>query len=115
MLGCILCQHYITNGLRGRVRSFEDSVAALCRHIDRIREVTGSFENVAIGSDLDGYIKPALPGLEHMGRMRALQESLRERYGPENAEKISSGNALRVLRSAWRAASPPGWAGASTD
>ncbi len=31
-------------------------------------------------------------------------ESLHARYGPENAEKIASGNALRVLRSAWRAA-----------
>jgi microsomal dipeptidase-like Zn-dependent dipeptidase len=66
---------------------------------------------VGIGSDLDGYIKPALPGLEHMGRMRSLQESLRERYGAENAERISSGNALRVLRSAWRASPPRGWAG----
>jgi microsomal dipeptidase-like Zn-dependent dipeptidase len=105
VLGCILCEHYVTSGLRRRVRSYEDSVEALCRHIDRIREVTGSFENVAIGSDLDGYIKPALPGLEHMGRMRALQVSLRERYGPEHAQKICSANALRVLRSSWRTAS----------
>lgn len=110
VVGCILCEHYITNGLPGRVRSREDSIAALCRHVDRIREVTGSFDHVAIGSDLDGYIKPALPGLEHMGHMRALQESLRRRYGTENAEKLSCGNALRVLRSAWRAAPPADWA-----
>jgi microsomal dipeptidase-like Zn-dependent dipeptidase len=31
VLGCILCEHYITSGLRRRVSSFEDSVAALCR------------------------------------------------------------------------------------
>ncbi len=104
VLGCILCEHYITSGLRGRVSSFEDSVAALCRHIDRIHDLTGSFDHIAIGSDLDGYIKPALPGLEHMGRMRALQGSLRERYGPEHAEKICNGNALRVLRSSWTTA-----------
>jgi microsomal dipeptidase-like Zn-dependent dipeptidase len=102
VLGCILCQHYITSGLRRRVRTYEDSVAALCRHIDRIRDVTAGFDHVAIGSDLDGYIKPALPGLEHMGRMRALQRSLSERYGPEAAEQICSSNALRVLRSAWQ-------------
>src|SRR5579859_3623998 len=109
VMGCILCQHYITSGLPGRVRDRGQSIDALCRHIDRIHEVTGSFENVGIGSDLDGYIKPALPGLEHMGHMRALQEALRERYGAETAEMISSRNALRVLRGGWRAARPAGW------
>lgn len=102
LLGCILCEHYITNGLPIRIRNYQDSVDALCRHIDRIREITGSFDHLAIGSDLDGYIKPALPGLEHMGRMRALQQSLSERYGVDDAEKICNGNALRVLRRAWR-------------
>ena len=102
VLGCILCEHYITNGLRRHVRTYEDSVAALCAHIDRIHDVTGTFDHIAIGSDLDGYIKPALAGLEHMGRMQALQQSLHDRYGSDNAEKICSANALRVLRSAWR-------------
>ncbi len=102
VLGCILCEHYVTSGLPVRVRSYEDSVAALCTHIDRIRQLTGSFESIAIGSDLDGYIKPALPGLEHLGRMRALQQSLRDRYGLDNADKICNGNALRLLRSSWR-------------
>ncbi len=102
VLGCILCEHYISSGLRRRIRSYEDSVTVLCRHIDRIHEVTGSYDHVAIGSDLDGYIKPALPGLEHMGRMRDLQRSLVERYGTVAGEQICSGNALRVLRDTWR-------------
>jgi microsomal dipeptidase-like Zn-dependent dipeptidase len=107
VLGCILCEHYISSGLPGRVQTFEDSVQALCRHIDRIREVTGSFDHIGIGSDLDGYIKPALPGLEHMGRMRELQQSLEQRYGAAAAEQICSGNALRVLRTAWRHTAAP--------
>jgi microsomal dipeptidase-like Zn-dependent dipeptidase len=102
VLGCILCEHYMTSGVHHRVRSFEDSVDVLCRHIDHIHDVTGSYDHVAIGSDLDGYIKPALPGLEHMGRMRDLQQSLRDRYGAAASEHICSTNALRVLRSAWR-------------
>jgi microsomal dipeptidase-like Zn-dependent dipeptidase len=104
VLGCIMCEHYITSGLPVRTNNYEDSVKALCEHIDRIHSVTESFDHIAIGSDLDGYIKPALPGLEHMGHMRALQQSLAQRYGPQDAEKISSGNALRVLRSSWRTA-----------
>jgi microsomal dipeptidase-like Zn-dependent dipeptidase len=103
VIGCIFCQHYITSGLPGRVHDFSDSIEALCRHIDHIRDVTGSIDHVAIGSDLDGYIKPALPGLEHMGRMRAFQDALERRYGTGDAAKIASGNALRVLRQAWRA------------
>ena len=101
VLGCILCEHYISDGSKGQPASFHDSFQLLARHIDHIREVTGSFEHVAIGSDLDGYIKPALPGLEHMGTMTELQAALRQRYGEQDAELISSGNALRVLRAGW--------------
>jgi microsomal dipeptidase-like Zn-dependent dipeptidase len=102
VLGLILGSHYITDGLQDSVSDFDGSLAALCRHIDRVHDVTGSFDHVAIGSDLDGYIKPALPGLEHQGRMRPLQEALGKRYGPDVAEQVSSANALRVLRSGWR-------------
>jgi microsomal dipeptidase-like Zn-dependent dipeptidase len=110
VLGCIMCQHFMTSGVRRQVKSYDDSFEVLCRHIDRLRDVTGSFDHVAIGTDLDGYIKPALPGLEHLGHMSRLQQSLRDRYGTADAEKICSGNALRVLRSAWRASPPQDWA-----
>jgi microsomal dipeptidase-like Zn-dependent dipeptidase len=100
LLGLILCQHYITSGL-DVPETFEGSVQALCRHIDKLHELTGSYEHIAIGSDLDGYIKPALPGLEHQGRMAELQRALVERYGSEVAEQIAGGNALRVLRAQW--------------
>jgi microsomal dipeptidase-like Zn-dependent dipeptidase len=101
LLGLILCQHYITSGLHHVPETFEGSVQALCRHVDKIHELTGTFDHIAIGSDLDGYIKPALPGLEHQGRMADLQAALRARYGTDVAEQISSGNSLRVLRTQW--------------
>ena len=100
VLGCILCEHYMTSGL-SVASSLEGSLDALCRHIDKIHELTGSYDNIGIGSDLDGYIKPALPGLGEMSRMKELQAHLRTRYGAADAEKISSGNALRVLRAEW--------------
>ncbi|HEX3977351.1 MAG TPA: membrane dipeptidase [Solirubrobacteraceae bacterium] len=101
LLGLILCQHYITSGLHDVAETFEGSVKALCRHIDKLRELTGSYDHIGIGSDLDGYIKPALPGLEHQGRMAPLQQALRDRYGDDAAEQIAGGNALRVLRGEW--------------
>jgi microsomal dipeptidase-like Zn-dependent dipeptidase len=98
VIGLIMCSHYIASGLRPRApRMFEHSFHLLCEHIDQICEVTESFDNVAIGSDLDGFIKPALPGLEHMGRMARLQDELVKRYGGDLAAKITHGNALRVL------------------
>ena len=99
VIGLIVCKHYISRGLRPwRPKRFEDSVELLCKHIDRIREITGSSEFVGIGSDLDGFIKPALPDLGHMGRMDELQDALAERYGQSEAAKICAENALRVLR-----------------
>ena len=81
--------------------SLEGSLETVCRHIDKIHDLTGSYDHIAIGSDLDGYIKPALTGLDDMSRMTSLQDYLRTRYGDADAEKICSGNALRVLRAAW--------------
>ena len=101
VLGLILCEHFITSGLHGIDKSFDGSVKALCEHIDRIHNLTGGYDHIGIGSDLDGYIKPALPGLEHMGTMAALQHELESRYGQQTAEKICGGNALRVLRDNW--------------
>jgi microsomal dipeptidase-like Zn-dependent dipeptidase len=100
MVGLIMAQHFITDGMP-KAKTYDESFRALCRHIDRIHEITGSYDAIGIGSDLDGYIKPALPGLGHEGCMLRLQHSLRDKYGPETAEMISSGNALRVLRAAW--------------
>jgi microsomal dipeptidase-like Zn-dependent dipeptidase len=107
VIGLIAAQHFITDGMP-KARTYDDSFEALSRHIDHIHDVTRSYDAIGIGSDLDGYIKPALPGLEHEGRMLRLQHSLRDRYGPEAAEKISSGNAMRVLHSAWTVSQPSG-------
>ena len=102
-MGVILCDHFVKEGLRHRrTRTFEESLEAICRHVDRIREITGSHRHAAIGSDLDGYIKPTLAGLDDMSAMAALREGLRRRYG-DDANAICQGNALRVLRAGWAA------------
>ncbi len=81
-----------------------------CRHRRPLRrreynlpdDVTHSYDHIGIGSDLDGWIKPALTGLEHLGHMARLQAGLQERYGAAAAQKICSGNARRVLMQGWR-------------
>ena len=57
----------------------------------------------AIGSDIDGFIKPTLAGLATMADMKRLEAALIGRYGARDGELISSGNALRPMRSYWGA------------
>ena len=100
--GLILAQHQLNDGVRRtHTKSFEESIEVIYKHIDRIAEITGSHAYTAIGSDLDGFIKPTMGGLESMADMARLQQALRDRYGEEDAERICSGNALRVLRAGW--------------
>jgi membrane dipeptidase len=101
VLGLILAEHQAADGFR-KPKSFEDSVALLCRHIDRIAEVAGSHEHTAIGTDLDGFIKPVLSGLDTAANLAALETALAERYGEADSELITSGNVLRLLRNYWQ-------------
>ncbi len=102
VVGLIFAQHQLNDGVRrGHTHSFDDSFEVICRHLDRIAEITGSHAHAAIGSDFDGFIKPTMGGLESMTDMARLQRSLRDRHGAEDAECICSGNALRVLRAGW--------------
>jgi microsomal dipeptidase-like Zn-dependent dipeptidase len=103
VVGLILSSVFIADGLAAEPpTSGEQSFEILCRHIDQIAAITGSHRHIAIGSDLDGFIKPVLPGFEDSGRLGSLGPALAARYGPSVAEEIRSGNALRVLRAGWR-------------
>jgi microsomal dipeptidase-like Zn-dependent dipeptidase len=98
VIGLIMCTHYVSHGLYPPEET-SHSLDLLYAHIDAIAELCDwSHDHIAIGSDLDGFIKPALPGLERLEYMGALQDGLVRRYGREIADKISSGNALRMLR-----------------
>ena len=99
LIGLIFADHQILDGTpKKRTRKFRESFHFLCRHIDHIQQVTGTHEHTAIGSDLDGFIKPTLAGLHDMRCMDRLQEALFSRYGATVTDQISSGNALRLLR-----------------
>jgi microsomal dipeptidase-like Zn-dependent dipeptidase len=104
VVGLIFAQHQLTDGVRMRhTRTFEESFEVIERHVERIREITGSHRHTAIGSDFDGFIKPTLGGLESMADMAVVERALVARYGDDDAAAICSGNALRLLRTLWRA------------
>lgn len=101
VLGVILCQHYACDGIRKDTASFAQSMDVIRRQIDRINHVTGSLDHAAIGTDLDGFIKPTLVGLSSARDLKRMEQELVDIYGASAAERICSGNALRVLRNHW--------------
>ncbi len=100
VIGLIIAEHQAGDGFP-HTKTQADSIDLLCRHADRIAAIAGSHRHTAIGTDLDGFIKPTLAGLEDSSRLPGLENGLRERYGDADAELITSGNVLRVLRSSW--------------
>lgn len=100
VVGLILARHQLCEA--ADVQDPDDvaeTPRVLRRHIDAIRERVPGRTNahVAIGSDLDGFIKPTMPGIETASDLATLEAPLRAAYG-DDAEMILSGNAMRVAR-----------------
>jgi microsomal dipeptidase-like Zn-dependent dipeptidase len=102
VVGLILAQYQLNNGIRHfYTRSFDQSFDVIRRHVNKIVEVTGSHEHVALGTDFDGFIKPTMSGLEDMSDLTRLEQRLRQEYGDADADLITHRNALRVLHALW--------------
>jgi microsomal dipeptidase-like Zn-dependent dipeptidase len=95
VVGLILARHQLQDG-RADGEGIDHTVATIRAHVDRIREVTGSNDHVGIGSDLDGFIKPTMSGVESAVDLAKLEDALRTAY-PADADAILAGNALRVV------------------
>jgi microsomal dipeptidase-like Zn-dependent dipeptidase len=103
VVGLIMAQHQLNDGIRKKeTTTLEESLEVIYTHIDKIAEITGGYEQVALGTDFDGFIKPTMGGLKDMSDLRHLEAALREHYGDENAERMMFKNALGVLQTLWR-------------
>lgn len=104
VVGLIACKHWMGKGMQ-EPKTFAASMDVICRHLEHIRAVAkdpeGTHRFSAFGSDQDGFIKPALPGLETPAGFARVEQELSQRYGTGAAQQICSGNALRVLEY-WR-------------
>lgn len=104
VVGLIMAQHQLNDGIRKKETvTLDESLEVICKHIDKIAEVTGGYEQVALGTDFDGFIKPSMGGLKDAADLRLLEAALIDRYGAENAERITWKNALGVLQRLWPA------------
>jgi microsomal dipeptidase-like Zn-dependent dipeptidase len=102
LIGIILFNHWLRQ--RSEQISGLDGFDLLFRAIDHIHDVTQSYDNIAIGSDLDGFIQP-VKGCETYSKTIQLVDAINRRYSPSRypgvAEKILCQNALDVLHRGW--------------
>lgn len=109
VIGLIMAQHQLNDGLRKSgdyTETFAESLEVIFKHVDKLVEITGGFDHIGLGTDFDGFIKPTMAGLDKMSDLGALDAALRKKYGDEATEKMTSGNALRVLRKLWSKPAP---------
>jgi microsomal dipeptidase-like Zn-dependent dipeptidase len=113
LIGILLCDVDLACNLPP-----SDAPGYVLTHLERIAEVieradipgVGKYDCLAIGTDLDGYVRPPA-GVETAAKLRVVVQAIQDRLGADVAERIASGNALRVLESGFRAhgaAIPPG-------
>jgi|SRR5215203_1275015 len=111
VVGLIMAQHQLNDGLLPKgthTETIEESMPILFQHIDKIKEATGSYDHIALGTDLDGFIKPSIGGIENISDLPALAPRLTDRYGREVAEQIMWGNAFNVIQRVWSDAAAAG-------
>jgi microsomal dipeptidase-like Zn-dependent dipeptidase len=102
VIGVILASHWLRPPSQQIVGP--DGFELIFRAIDHIHDVTESYDNIAIGSDLDGFIQP-VKGCETYGKTPKLVDAIKRRYSqsryPGVADKILYHNALDVLQRGW--------------
>jgi microsomal dipeptidase-like Zn-dependent dipeptidase len=100
VVGLIMAHHLLNDGLTEDRDGIVQTMRSVRLHIGKIHELTGSYENIGIGSDLDGFIKPTVGGIEKARHLQRLAEHLGEAY-PAHAAAMLHDNALRVLEAAY--------------
>ncbi|MBE2314480.1 membrane dipeptidase [Solirubrobacter sp. CPCC 204708] len=92
VVGLILAQHQLNDGVRRtNTRTLAQTLDVIDRHVEKIGP-----DHVALGSDLDGFIKPTMGGVESAADLQALADGIRARH-PGSADRILAQNALRVI------------------
>jgi len=102
VVGLIMAQHQLNDGIRKKdTTMLDESLEVICKHIDKIAEITNNYEHIGLGTDFDGFIKPTMSGLETPAELPLLEQALQARYGKENVERMMWRNALGVLQRVW--------------
>lgn len=100
VLGVILMNYCLVGVEEDNFFKKDRGIEHVLRTIEHIHKVTGNFDAIALGTDLDGFSQ--VPDDINGARMLCnLREQISKRFGWEAMEKISHLNAERVLRLGW--------------
>jgi microsomal dipeptidase-like Zn-dependent dipeptidase len=96
VIGLISAQHQL-----GDTHSEPESATLVKAHLDAIGAAVGDASSVAaLGTDIDGFIKPTLEGFERAEDFAKLETWVRN-AGQADPEAILHGNAERVIKAAF--------------
>lgn len=78
------------------------ALPAIWRTMQHVRAVTGSWDHVMLGTDFDGFSLPPrdVRDASRLGRVTAML--LERGVDVPDVKKVLGGNAMRILRAAWR-------------
>jgi membrane dipeptidase len=104
LIGLIMAQHQM-----GETRTEAESQQVLCKHIQAIAQLGNGHGATALGTDLDGFIKPTLAGIDRAADLAKLAGWIAG-CAPNDVDAILCDNARRVIRRTFevRAAAGPG-------
>jgi microsomal dipeptidase-like Zn-dependent dipeptidase len=101
VIGLICAQHQL-----GDTHKEAESATLIKAHLDAIGTAVGDASTVAaLGTDIDGFIKPTLEGFEKAEDFAKLEKWVRN-AGQDDPEAILHGNAERVIRAAFTGRRP---------
>lgn len=101
VVGLIMAHHLLNDGLHeDDPGDFETTLRSVRLHVAKLHEITGSYDHIGLGTDLDGFIKPTVGGIEGASTLKPLAEALHAAF-PQHAQAMLHGNALRALKAAY--------------
>jgi microsomal dipeptidase-like Zn-dependent dipeptidase len=106
VIGVVFMNYWLvgsdTHTHKGRKKNFKKGIKYVIQTVKYIRDKTGSYAHVALGSDFDGFAD-APADLKNPSFYPKLVERLRKELGCTQSEldMITHGNALRVLKEGW--------------
>lgn len=99
VIGVIFMNYWLT----GKEKMPDDGIENIIKTINDIAKICGgSYDNIAIGTDMDGFTQPVDDLYIPSQMIRLTQAMLDEKISSDDIKKVLGGNAMRVLKEGWR-------------
>jgi microsomal dipeptidase-like Zn-dependent dipeptidase len=98
VVGIILFPHWLRNP--DQQLTGPNDISLVFQAIDYIKDLTGSYRNIAIGTDLDGFIEPIFD-CQNWAQTPNLVRLIQTKY-PADYERILCWNAVETLQVGWK-------------